>query len=521
MNGFQWLVLLSPVLMLGAKWVSKVMPSSLRLVINVHVGASVIAAVSALVVLGYALSGVSSELVIWSIHGLGLAFRVDTLSAVMSSMIGVLGVFIFIFSRNYLDGEPRQSLFFGRLALSLASAMLLVSSGNLATFFVAWVMTSLTLHRLLVFYPDRYRGIVAARKKFIVARIGDFVILVAFLMIYLSLGTGSFSAIFEAAFRPSLFGWQFEWIASFLCVGAILKSAQIPFHGWLLEVMETPTPVSALLHAGILNAGVFLVVRFATVIGASEFAPVILVIFGGVTALFASSVLLTQSAVKTILAYSSSAHMGFMLLVCGMGAYSAAILHLVAHSFYKAYAFFSTGTAVAGVQGLRRPSPKLLAPWRGSIGSLVLATGLYFGLATLFHIPLYQLAFLLVGSVVILGVSMVMAPVLRSSFSVAKLLAVLGMAVGVVVSFFSLETLMHGVLQSVLPDKVMLSFWTFLVFKIVLIGFVGVILFQLLGVKIRRHSFLHRFYIHLKNGFYINAWVDRIIRSDRVKGVYK
>ena len=128
-----------------------------------------------------------------------------------------------------------------------------------------------------------------------------------------------------------LFGWVY------IKLTAALKSAQFPSQAWLLEVMETPTPVSALLHAGILNAGIFLVSRFSDIMVMSPIASYMLIIIGTVTALFASSVMLTQANIKTSLGYSSAGHMGFMMIQCGLGAFPLAILHLVAHSFYKAH----------------------------------------------------------------------------------------------------------------------------------------------------------------------------------------
>ena len=135
--------------------------------------------------------------------------------------------------------------------------------------------------------------------------------------------------------------------AALLAIAALLKSAQFPTHGWLTEVMETPTPVSALLHAGVVNAGGFLLIRFADVMLQAPVVLAVLVMVGGFTALFGSLVMLTQSAVKTSLAWSTVAQMGFMILQCGLALFPIALLHIVAHSLYKAHAFLASGSAIA------------------------------------------------------------------------------------------------------------------------------------------------------------------------------
>ncbi len=141
-------------------------------------------------------------------------------------------------------------------------------------------------------------------------------------------------------------------------LAALLKTATLPLHGWLTEVMEAPTPVSALLHAGIINAGGVLLLRFADPVQASPGAMAALVMVGGLTALFGAVVMLTQSAVKTALAWSTVAQMGFMILQCGLGLWALALLHIVAHSLYKAHAFLSSGGAVGAVLAARKPGAR-------------------------------------------------------------------------------------------------------------------------------------------------------------------
>ena len=176
------------------------------------------------------------------------------------------------------------------------------------------------------------------------SRLGDLCLIVAGVLIYRTFGSLDYAAVFSgaAALRSLHDTPSAVHAASILFVGAaLLKSAQFPLHGWLIEVMETPTPVSALLHAGIINAGGFLVLRFSEVISLSFPSLEVLAIVGGFTAIFGSVVMLTQTSIKVTLAYSTIAQMGFMMLECGLAAFPAAMLHIIAHSLYKAHAFLS------------------------------------------------------------------------------------------------------------------------------------------------------------------------------------
>ena len=303
----------------------------------------------------------------FSLKGLGFSLRVDPLSVLMYSMISIIALVVIRYSKNYLEGDTRQGLFFYRLAVTIAFVQLLVLSGNLVTVFIAWVGTSLGLHKLLIFYPERKKAQLAARKKFIIARVADITLLTAFVLIYNQFGTGDLGNIFKnlAAFGSDSLPLQLKLAGILLVITAGLKSVQIPFHGWLLDVMETPTPVSALLHAGLLNAGPFLIIRFSHLIDIANEASIFLLVMGAASALFGAIVSTTQPTIKTALAYSSIGHMGFTLMVCGLGVYSASLLHLVAHSFYKAHSFLSSGSLVDQIQTKSATyNSRLMNHWR-------------------------------------------------------------------------------------------------------------------------------------------------------------
>jgi len=230
--------------------------------------------------------------------GVGVTIYYDALSAVMALLVSFVGTIVIAYSRNYLDGDPGQGRFIQWMCLTLAAVLTLTISGNLLQFTLAWVASSLCLHQLLVFYKDRRAARLAARKKFIASRLGDLCLISTMVLVYSVFGSLDFDQVFaeanalqNAASLPP----QVHLIAVLLVVGAMLKSAQFPFHGWLTEVMETPTPVSALLHAGIINAGGFLILRLSDVVSLSVPALQMLAVVGGFTALFASVVMLIAS----------------------------------------------------------------------------------------------------------------------------------------------------------------------------------------------------------------------------------
>ena len=278
---------------------------------------------------------------------------------------------------------------------------------------LTWILTSFSLHRLLVFYRERRRGLVAANKKFVAARVGDICLIAGAVLLYMHFGSANLEDLFTAlrsrpegtALAPAVQG-----AALLIAIAALLKSAQFPTHSWVVEVMETPTPVSALLHAGILNAGPLLMVRMSAVLDGATFAPTLLILVGGFTALFASTSLLTQPSIKGGLGYSSASHMGFMLMICGLGVYSAAILHLVAHSFYKAHAFLSSGSVIDTARAANVKLPKRLGnPLRVAL-SVAAAVGIFAGFSQVLQLAEGTLP---VGIILIMGIAQIIAPAAR------------------------------------------------------------------------------------------------------------
>lgn len=473
----------------------------------------IIAAISGFFVINYGLLETS----LLGINNIGLSLRLDALSILMLTMIALLGFIVTRFSLNYLDGDNRQGAFIGRLAATIASVQLLVLSGNLGLLVISWVLTSMSLHRLLIFYKERPGAIIAARKKFIVARLGDVCLLAAAVLLYFQFGTGNLESIFlsiQSSIAAGLSLNGIETVAILLAAAALLKSAQFPTHGWLVEVMETPTPVSALLHAGLLNAGPFLIIRMAYIMEASTYAPLVLIILGGFTALFASVVFLTQTSIKTALAYSSIAHMGFSLMVCGLGVYPAAMLHLVAHSFYKAHAFLSSGSVIDVIRSAKVTAAKRIgSPVRIAIG-IVLGFVVYSGFAFAWGIdPVNEFSLLAIGAIIVMGLSRLFTSAIDSNGSLKLMLRASLLSLIVTTAFFALESGTHYILSSQIPELVKPSSTEMILIAGILITFGITVFLQIAAPALSSSPFYKEMAIHLRNGLYVNTVFDRTVRA--------
>lgn len=276
----------------------------------------------------------------------GFGVYVDTLSALMLVLTAGIGFVTCRYSARSLDGVPGQARFLAWTLLTLSAVLCLLCSRNLLAFMLCWCAVSCGLHRLLTFFSDRPAARRAAWKKFVISRIGDACLLGAVALAWSTYGTLEFPELFRLA-APGEGGPRAAAMAVLLVLGAMTKSAQFPFHTWLPETMESPTPVSALMHAGVINAGGYLIVRLSPLVAQSPLAMDVLMVNGALTAMLGSVVLLTQTDVKRSLAYSTVSQMGFMMMQCGLGAFSAAVLHIVTHGLYKAHAFLATGAAAS------------------------------------------------------------------------------------------------------------------------------------------------------------------------------
>jgi NAD(P)H-quinone oxidoreductase subunit 5 len=448
--------------------------------------------------------------------GIGLSIRLDAVSIAMMLLVSFIGWVVLRFTAVYLDGEPRQGAFTGWLCLTLSSVLFLVLSGNLVQLVLAWGTTSLFLHRLLLFYPDRVAARRAAAKKFVTARLGDVALVGAATLLALAYHSTDIAAILSAASAGSG-GSLAIGAAGLLAAAALLKSAQFPTHGWLTEVMEAPTPVSALLHAGVINGGGFLLIRFADVMLLAPGILAVLVIIGGFTALFGGLVMLTQPAVKTSLAWSTVAQMGFMILECGLALFPLALLHIVAHSLYKAHSFLASGGAVALIAANRRPGPVAI-PKAGAVGrAFLLALAIYAAVGFGFGFQHKSPQAIALGAILIFGVAYMLAQGLADAAPRALTRRTIVYAVATSLSYFALQLAAVRLTAGVLPPAPAPGplQWGLIVLAVISFGLVAVV--QAMFPLWAYHPAAAGLRVHLSNGFYANAVLDRLLRGWRLR----
>lgn len=464
--------------------------------------------------LGMLGSGAGSRV---GLFGAGLYARVDAVSITMLVLVTFIGWIVLRYASTYLDGEDKQGAFTGWLCLTLAAVLVLVTAGNLLQLVASWIATSLLLHRLLVFYPARPGARRAARKKFITARLGDLALIIAAALLGVAYGTSDIGQILGAARAGE--GGSLAVVASgLLAVAALLKSAQFPTHGWLTEVMETPTPVSALLHAGVINAGGFLLIRFADVLLLAPGVLAVLVAIGGFTALFGSMVMLTQPSVKTALAWSTVAQMGFMIFECGLALFPLALLHIVAHSLYKAHAFLASGGAVEAVAAVRRPGPVAI-PGVAAVGRAFLSALLIFAVVGFaFGLPHKSPQAFALGAILIFGVAYMLAQGFADAAPRALTRRTATYAVATSVGYFALQAVAIHLTAGVLPPAPAPGAleWALIILALLSFGLVAVL--QAMFPLWAYHPAATGLRVHLANGLYANAAFDRLIGGWSVRG---
>jgi NADH-quinone oxidoreductase subunit L len=283
-------------------------------------------------------------------------FLTDPLSATMILFITGVGALIHLYSIGYMHGDERFSRFFAYLNLFAASMLLLVLASSFVLTFLGWEGVALCSYLLVSFWFERNVAAVAGKKAFVTNRVGDFGFMIAMFLIFSKVGTLDYSAM--AGVAPQLSQSTVTAIALLLFVGAMGKSAQVPLHVWLPDAMEGPTPVSALIHAAtMVTAGVFLMVRAHVFLDVSAHASSVVAWVGAITALYAATVAIVQYDIKRVLAYSTISQLGYMFLAVGVGAYSAAIFHMIMHAFFKALLFLGAGAVIHGMgdeQDMRR-----------------------------------------------------------------------------------------------------------------------------------------------------------------------
>jgi len=281
---------------------------------------------------------------------INLAYLVDPLTCAWLLIVTGVGFLIHVYSVGYMHGEAGFTRFFTYMNLFMVAMLLLVMGNNYVVLFIGWEGVGLCSYLLIGYYYDKVSAAKAASKAFVMNRIGDAGFLVAIFLVFINFKTLDYTKVFAQVGQLS--PDMATAIALCLLVGAVGKSAQLPLHTWLPDAMEGPTPVSALIHAAtMVTAGVYMIVRNHAIFDLSPFAMSVVAFVGGGTALFAATIGLVQTDIKRVLAYSTVSQLGYMFLGCGIGAYTAAVFHVMTHAFFKALLFLSAGSVIHALSG--------------------------------------------------------------------------------------------------------------------------------------------------------------------------
>jgi len=323
-----------------------------------------------------------------------IGFYIDRLTAAMLLLVTIVSGLVHVYTIGYMHGEPGYARFFAYIALFTFSMLMLVMADNFLQLYVFWEAVGLCSYLLIGHWYDRKTACDAATKAFVVNRVGDFGFGLGIMLIFVTFGSLQYDQVFGHAVLVEgrtinvLKPLGGEWLVGTMTViclllfaGAVGKSAQVPLHVWLPDAMEGPTPISALIHAAtMVTAGVFMVARLAPLYNLAPAAMDVVAATGGLTAIFAATIALTQYDIKRVVAYSTVSQLGYMMMACGLGAYTAGIYHLLTHGAFKALLFLCCGSIIIALhheQDMRRMGglkDKLpVTYWTMVIGSLALA----------------------------------------------------------------------------------------------------------------------------------------------------
>ncbi|GCE29837.1 oxidoreductase [Dictyobacter alpinus] len=274
-----------------------------------------------------------------------VGFLLDRISVSMLLLVITVSGIVHLYSLRAMQEERYFPRYFFLLSLVTLEVIMVILANNLLMLGLFWMLKGLTLTFLLAHYQHRPFSWRAAWMKLRIDLIGDIALLGALILTWHVFGTLSIQAILSTSMEH-VRGVQGTFLTAFLLVAVMAKSAQLPFHSWLPSSVEAPTPVSALMHAGLINAGGFLLIRLSALIVATPFTMGCAIIIGSLTALYGTMVMLTRNDVKGMLVYSTMGQMGFMILECGLGLFALALLHIIVHGFFKAYAFLNSGSVI-------------------------------------------------------------------------------------------------------------------------------------------------------------------------------
>ena len=347
------------------------------------IGASFVLSLVALVDVLGAGGGIATHTHAWFQAGpleLALGVRIDGLTAVMLVVVSSVSLLVQVYSQGYMEGDPGYGRYYAYMSLFITAMLGLVLADNLFMLFVFWELVGLSSYLLIGFWFHKPSAAAAAKKAFIVTRIGDLGLLAAILLIWTRHETLAIGEIHELAVTGALAGTTVTLFGLGLFAGAVGKSAQFPLHVWLPDAMEGPTPVSALIHAAtMVAAGVYLMARFFPVLDAAPDAREVVGWIGAATVVVGASLALVQTDLKRVLAYSTISQLGYMMLALGVFGYAVAVFHLFTHAFFKALLFLGSGSVnhatntfdMRRMGGLRTMMP--ITFWTFLIGTLSLS----------------------------------------------------------------------------------------------------------------------------------------------------
>ncbi|MGE3764436.1 MAG: NADH-quinone oxidoreductase subunit L [Kofleriaceae bacterium] len=430
--------------------------------------------------------------------------QLDLVSCAMFVLVSTLALVVVRYSRTYLAGQQELDRYTRSLLLTVASVSVLVTSNHLAVLVVAWFATDVGLHQLLTFYRTRRQAIIVAHKKFLLSRIADACFVGSIVIIGTEVGSLRIDVVTELARANGELSPTLHVATVLLVFGVLLTSAQLPFHGWMQQVMEAPTPVSALLHAGVVNIGGFVMIRLAPLMAHAYIAQGILIGVGLFTTIVASLVMTTRVAIKGVLAWSTIGQMGFMLVQCGLGAWHLALMHLLAHSLYKAHTFLSAGSVVQQWRAghlVHSPRARL---WHLIAGAFVVGVGIA---------PFYAATAMSSGHVsssigplaFVLGLSFVPMIGRAIAASMRAFLLALLFTAGAAASYFG----WHVLFEIIAPAISSGGEPTALQWQIVVGGLVLLFIAQSILQTNPNGRFSNWLQPHLSSGLYIDDWFTR------------
>ncbi|MEH6647223.1 proton-conducting transporter transmembrane domain-containing protein [Sulfitobacter sp.] len=438
---------------------------------------------------------------------IGFEVLLDAVSVILLLLTAILAWVILRFSATYLQGEEREGHFTFWLCVTLAGIVLLVSAGNLVQLGLGWLATGIGAKRLLIFYPNRPGAKRAARKKLLFARSADVALAAGLMLVYAAYGTISIPDI-NAAARAGDIPVTALFAALCLAAAAVLQSALLPVHGWLTDGRETPTPALALLHSGVVSMGGFLLIRFADMMLGAPFIMAILVIVGGLSALAGSVVMLTQSATKATLAWSTVSQMGFIILQCGLGLFPLALLHIVAHAVYKTHALLTS----AGAGLVTRPA--------GQTGNIIHSSPYKFALGMAISLTIYALVVLplglvenspqavALGAILVFGIGCLVAQGLADAAPRALVFEIARASVLFATSYLTFQWVAQKLAAGTLPPTPQAGPLEWMLITLALVSFTAVTVLQALLPHWANHPAVREMHVHTTNGFYLNALID-------------